>query len=89
MSAILITYRLQNLTAHTRFENHFKTFKDWAKLSDTSYVVWAESTEIDSINNQLQKWMANEDRLVITRLQKPFAGRMPSDVAEWLKKYLE
>lgn len=89
MSAILITYQLQNPAAQLQFENYINTFKDWARLSDNSFAVFAEASDIDRINADLQKWMTVNDRVTVICLKKPFAGRMSPDTVRWLEKYLE
>lgn len=88
MAALLITYDLQSPgQRHTQLLDAIKKFPGWAKLSESSYAVSTQSSP-QQVYDYLAQYLDANDNLYVINLTRPYYGRGPQDVNEWLAKNL-
>ncbi len=89
MAVYLLTYDLNNETSRPPIVKRIdKSFKAWAKLSESSYAV---STDLDAnqIYSKFSDLLDNDDQLYVIALYRPHCGQGPQEVNDWLESSLE
>lgn len=88
MAVLQVTYDLRK--PGKDYADVLKTIKShdgWARLSESCYAIATQATP-DSVFSQLKLYLDDNDYLYIVTLKKPFAGRGPKDVNDWLETNL-
>lgn len=89
MSALLVTYDLNN--PGQNYENLLKIIKsyDWIKLSESSYAIASEE-EPQDVYKKIQSYIDKTDRIVIVALNLPWWGYVvDNSVRVWLNTHLQ
>jgi len=56
---------------------------DWARLSESSYVIDTSETP-EQVHARFKKHLDSNDFFFVMRVTKPYTGWGPKDVVEWL-----
>jgi len=86
MAIYLITYDLNKETKRPDILGEIK-MTDWAKLSESSYAIDTQETS-SAVYNRLKKYIDDNDTLYVITLKKPYGGRGPQAVNDWLENRL-
>lgn len=83
MAVLLVTYDLDKPGQdYTDVLNTIKSYP-WARLSESCYAI--ETSESPrSIFTKLTKYLDSNDQLYVITLTRPWSGRGPNDVNQWL-----
>lgn len=88
MSIFLVTYDLNNETSRPKIVPKIKEVSDeWARLSESSYAIKSSKSTSD-VFNLLKPMLDSDDQLYVITLKKPYSGRGPKAVNDWLEKNL-
>jgi hypothetical protein len=86
MAVFLTTYDLNREVVRPDIVGAIDKFDAWARLSESSYAVWASSA--DEIYDALKPLTDDNDYLYVIPLKKPYVGFGPLKVNEWLDNHL-
>lgn len=84
MTAKLIAYDLNYETKRPDIVGDIKSYGTWARLSESSYVIYTLDT-VDKVYDKLSKHIDGNDQLYVISVGKPYSGYGPSDVNDWLQ----
>lgn len=88
MAVYLVTYDLNKETTRPNIVKHIKDgYSAWAKLSESSYAIKTSNTPSE-VFNYLKPMIDDNDNLYVVTLKKPYSGRGPKDVNDWLENNL-
>lgn len=88
MPCSIVTYDLNEETRRPPLlQDLKKLYPTWAKLSESSYAILSSDTPSD-VYNALKKHIDKNDNMYVITLSKPYAGRGPKDVNDWLEDNL-
>ncbi|MBC7279836.1 hypothetical protein [Hoeflea sp.] len=86
MAVYIVTYDLNRETSRPPILKDIKEYP-WAKLSESSYAI--ETSETPSqVFNRLKEHIDDNDNLYVITLKRPYAGRGPKEVNDWLEPRL-
>ena len=88
MASLLVTYDLNKETKRPNILEDVKSFGPWAKLSESSYAIQTSSTP-KQVYEKLSKHLDSNDNCYVISLRKPFWGRGPQEVNDWLSNQLD
>lgn len=83
MACYIVTYDLNKENKRPNILKDVKSYGTWAKLSESSYAI-VTSDSCKAVYDNLSKHLDSDDNCYIVSLRKPFYGRGPNDVNEWL-----
>jgi len=86
MAVYIVTYDLNKETKRPDILSDIKK-TSWAKLSESSYAISTTETPTE-VYNRLSKHIDNNDNLYVITLKKPYYGKGPKDVNDWLANNL-
>lgn len=86
MATFIVTYDLNNETVRPNIVAEIKK-TSWAKLSESSYAISTTETA-EGVFGRLRKYTDDDDNLYIITLKRPYMGRGPKDVNDWLDSNL-
>jgi len=90
MTAFLISYDLNDPgQSYEEILKEIKSYKTWAKISESSYVVIAPNCAANAVFAPFKKIIDENDRLYVIELGSDFAGYGPEKLNAWLEKYLK
>lgn len=84
MAVYVVTYDLNKETKRPDILKDIKT-KSWAKLSESCYAIETDETP-EQVYARLKKHLDNDDNLYVISMKRPYAGRGPKAVNEWLSE---
>lgn len=88
MAVLLVTYDLNREVNRPNITKKLKKgFPTWAKLSESSYAIATEATP-DQVHAFLRPEIDENDQIYVITLKRPYSGRGPKDVNDWLEKHL-
>jgi hypothetical protein len=88
MSVFIVTYDLnEEANRPPLLDDLKKIYPTWAKLSESSYAVETSKTP-RQVYDSLEKHIDDNDNLYVVTLSKPFYGRGPKIVNDWLSNNL-
>jgi len=87
MVTYLVTYDLNNedngANRRALLISIREDFDDYAKLSESSYAISTTKTP-SGVHKHLKRHLDENDHIYIIALSKPYSGRGPKNVNEWL-----
>ncbi|HEX2091299.1 MAG TPA: hypothetical protein VHG28_02810 [Longimicrobiaceae bacterium] len=88
MDVLLVTYDLNAEKSKDDYEGFYGVIKQgaWARLSESAYVISTSSSPAE-VFDQLRPYIDENDRVLVIRLEAPWAGRHAQEVVDWLRKY--
>lgn len=87
MPALLVTYDLnQPGQNYSDLLDAIKSYP-WARLSESSYAISTSLTP-SQVYNHLSTHLDRSDNMYVITLTRPYSGRGPIDVNDWLAKHL-
>jgi len=88
MACYIVTYDLNEERRRPPLLADLKRFYPlWAKLSESSYSIDTHDAPSD-VFRSLEKHIDKNDNLYVISLSKPYAGRGPKEVNDWLENNL-
>lgn len=89
MTVFLITYDLNKETTRPNIVKHIKDgFEGWAKLSESSYAIKTNLSEV-AVWQYMATMLDGNDNMYIIQLKRPYIGRGPKEVNDWLETNLQ
>jgi len=86
MSIKLVTYDLNKETVRPNIVAEIKKTA-FAKLSESSYAIDSNETP-DQVYTRFKPLLDSNDNFYVITLKRPYTGRGPADVNDWLAKRL-
>ncbi|MFS8037694.1 hypothetical protein ACI7BZ_12165 [Xanthobacter sp. AM11] len=83
MAVLLVTYDLNREVVRPNIVKAIKDLGSWAKLSESSYAIDVSDTP-QGVFNRLSPLLDGDDNLYVVTLSRPYFGRGPKEVNEWL-----
>lgn len=88
MAVFLVTYDLNNEVSRPKIVKHLKDkFGTWARLSESSYAIKTDLSA-DDVFAHFRPMLDGDDQLYVITLKRPYSGRGPQDVNDWLANNL-
>lgn len=88
MATLIVTYDLNKETSRPPLLKNLKElYPSWAKLSESSYAIQTGDAPVD-VFKKLQKNIDSNDNLYVVTLKRPYYGRGPEAVNNWLEDNL-
>ncbi|MER8993537.1 hypothetical protein [Mesorhizobium sp. M0678] len=87
MSTYLVTYDLNKETVRPKIVDEVKASAGWARLSESSYAISTNETA-SQVHERFKKYLDNNDNFYVISLRRPYSGRGPKEVNDWLEKHL-
>jgi hypothetical protein len=87
MAVYIVTYDLNKESARPNIVGDIKKTWDWARLSESSYAIDTGQTS-EEVYNHLSRHLDDNDNLYVISLKRPYSGRGPQDVNDWLERSL-
>lgn len=88
MATYIVTYDLNREVNRPPIVKRIKEIcSSWAKLSESSYAISLSATP-EQVFNQLRPLIDDNDNLYVVTLKKPWMGRGPKEVNDWLESNL-
>ena len=84
MATLLVTYDLnQPGQNYSKLLAAIKAYPGWARLSESSYAI-STSYGPQAVFDNLAQYLDRTDNLYVVTLQRPYGGRGPQKVNDWL-----
>lgn len=88
MATLIVTYDLnQESNRPPLLSDLKKQYPIWARLSESSYAISTSKTP-KQVFGDLNKHLDENDNLYVITLSRPYWGRGPKDVNDWLSNNL-
>lgn len=88
MAVYLVTYDLHNPGKNYKeILEQIKASPGWAQLSESSYAISTSET-VEQAYTRIHVKAEDNDTMYIVTLRKPWMGRGPKAVNDWLEKHL-
>lgn len=89
MAVYLVTYDLhQPGTNYADVLEQIKKSPGWCQLSESSYAISTSET-VGAAYKRIHAKVDDNDTLYVINLRKPYSGRGPKKVNDWLDQHLE
>lgn len=88
MAVYIVTYDLNKETVRPKITEEVKASPRWAMLSESSYAISTTETP-DQVYSRFTKYLDGNDTLYVITLRRPYTGRGPKEVNDWLEKNLQ
>lgn len=86
MSVFIVTYDLNKETVRPNIVAEVKK-TDWAKLSESSYAIETNESP-QQVYARFNYLLDSNDNFYVITLKRPYSGRGPQDVNDWLERRL-
>lgn len=84
----MISYDLHAPTSNRKnVEESIESLGPWCKYLTTTYLV-STNYNISQVEEKVTKFLDNNDRMIICKVEKPIAGWLPQDQWDWIKTNL-
>lgn len=86
MAVYIVTYDLNKETVRPKITDEVRK-TGWAKLSESSYAITTSETP-QQVYDRFSKHLDGNDNFYVIMLNRPYYGRGPKDVNDWLENNL-
>ena len=88
MAIYMISYDLKAPTDNRKkVEDSIKSLGTWCKYVSTTFLI-STSYSLDTVQSTCTKYLDNNDRMIIAKVEKPITGWLEKDEWEWIRKNL-
>lgn len=89
MAVRIVTYDLNKEKSKADYDGFYSVIKSypWARLSESSYAIETYESP-SSIYSKLERYIDNNDYVLIITLNSPYYGQHDQKVLDWLKSKL-
>lgn len=87
MAVYIVTYDLNKETSRPNITGEIKKTPSWAQLSESSYAISTSETA-QQVYARFSGMLDSNDNFYVIALNRPYSGRGPKDVNQWLEQNL-
>jgi|GEM_PF-1235927 len=87
MSALLVTYELKNKEMdYSTFQSMLRSYP-WVRVNENTVLLQSTDSPADFFDG-IWPWVDQHDLVMISKLDRNYAGILPDDVQAWIKVHM-